>query len=130
MAFPKSSDITLERTLPNNLEAERSILGAILLDDKAMFTAQELLRKEDFYFEGHRRIFEKMHRLTANSRLTGFPVTTPTPRSRAFAASEGTQTASARGASQRFVAPGKWFCSISILGTRRSHAARTAGPEA
>ena len=60
MAFPKSSDITLERTLPNNLEAERSILGAILLDDKAMFTAQELLRKEDFYLEGHRRIFEKM----------------------------------------------------------------------
>src|SRR4030095_1421137 len=68
LAFPKSSDITLERTLPNNLEAERSILGAILLDDKAMFTAQELLRKEDFYFEGHRRIFEKMFTLTASSR--------------------------------------------------------------
>jgi replicative DNA helicase len=68
LAFPKSSDITLERTLPNNLEAERSVLGAILLDDKAMFTAQELLRKEDFYLEGHRRIFEKMFSLTASSR--------------------------------------------------------------
>jgi DnaB-like helicase N terminal domain/AAA domain len=63
-----NSDISLERTLPNNLEAERSVLGAILLDDKAMSIAQELLPKEDFYLEGHRRIFEAMRRLTASSR--------------------------------------------------------------
>ena len=59
-------DISLEKTLPCNLEAERSILGAILLDDKAIHTAVETLRKEDFYLESHRRIFEKMFALTAD----------------------------------------------------------------
>ena len=53
-------DITLEKTLPSNLEAERSILGAILLDDKAVLTVFETLKPQDFYLDGHRRIFEKM----------------------------------------------------------------------
>jgi replicative DNA helicase len=60
------TDISLEKTLPCNLEAERSILGAILLDDKAIHSAVESLRKEDFYLESHRRIFEKMFALTAD----------------------------------------------------------------
>ncbi len=60
-----ATDITLEKTLPCNLEAERSVLGAILLDDKAIHTAIETLRKEDFYLESHRRIFDKMYTLTA-----------------------------------------------------------------
>jgi replicative DNA helicase len=63
-----ASDITLEKNLPNNLEAERSILGAILLDDKAIFTVLESLSSQDFYLESHRRIFEKMSLLTAQSR--------------------------------------------------------------
>jgi replicative DNA helicase len=62
------SDISLEKTLPNNLEAERSILGAILLDDKAIYSVLETLRLDDFYLEGHRRIFEKMTSLTNSSR--------------------------------------------------------------
>jgi replicative DNA helicase len=62
------SDITLEKTLPNNLEAERSILGAILLDDKSIYVVLETLRSHDFYLESHRRIFEKMTGLTAQSR--------------------------------------------------------------
>lgn len=60
------TDISLEKTLPCNLEAERSVLGAILLDDKAIHSAVEVLRKEDFYLESHRRIFEKMFALTAD----------------------------------------------------------------
>jgi replicative DNA helicase len=60
------TDISLEKTLPCNLEAERSVLGAILLDDKAIHNAVEYLRKEDFYLESHRRIFEKMFALTAD----------------------------------------------------------------
>ena len=60
------TDISFERPLPCNLEAERSILGAILLDDKAIHSAVETLRKEDFYLESHRRIFEKMFALTAD----------------------------------------------------------------
>ncbi|MGP8155246.1 MAG: DnaB-like helicase N-terminal domain-containing protein, partial [Candidatus Acidiferrales bacterium] len=38
-----ASDTTLERPLPQNLEAERSILGAVLLDNHALNTAVEKL---------------------------------------------------------------------------------------
>ena len=61
-------DITLEKTLPSNLEAERSILGAILLDDKAVLAIFERLKAQDFYLDGHRRIFEKMIQLMNGSR--------------------------------------------------------------
>jgi replicative DNA helicase len=61
-------DISLEKTLPSNLEAERSILGAILLDDKAVLTIFETLKPQDFYLESHRRIFEKMLQLMNNTR--------------------------------------------------------------
>ena len=60
------ADISLEKTLPCNLEAERSILGAILLDDKAIHPVLERLQKEDFYLESHRRIFDKMFGLTTD----------------------------------------------------------------
>ncbi len=58
------TDVSLEKTLPSNLEAERSILGAILLDDKAIFMVFEMLHPQDFYLESHRKIFEKMLQLT------------------------------------------------------------------
>ena len=62
------ADISLEKTLPHNLEAERSILGAILLDDKAFLAVFELLKCQDFYLEGHRRIFDHMLQLVSNGR--------------------------------------------------------------
>ena len=43
-------------TLPANVEAERSILGAILLDNFAYNQAAEHLRIEDFSLDSHRRI--------------------------------------------------------------------------
>jgi replicative DNA helicase len=58
-----ASDTTLERPLPHNLEAERSILGAILLDNHALNAAVERLRSEDFFLPQHRRIFERMVQL-------------------------------------------------------------------
>jgi replicative DNA helicase len=62
------ADISLEKTLPNNLEAERSILGAILLDDKALLNVFEILKPQDFYLDSHRRVFEKMILLMNSSR--------------------------------------------------------------
>jgi replicative DNA helicase len=53
-------DSTLERPLPQNLEAERSVLGAILLDNHALNAALENLRIEDFFLEQHRRVFQGM----------------------------------------------------------------------
>ena len=57
------SDSTIERPLPNNLEAERSILGAILLDNHALNAAVEKIRSEDFFLSQHRQIFERMIQL-------------------------------------------------------------------
>lgn len=52
-----------ERTLPSNLEAERSILGAILLHNDAFETANGILSASDFYRDAHRRIYAAMDRL-------------------------------------------------------------------
>jgi replicative DNA helicase len=49
-----------ERTLPHNLEAERSVLGAILLHNDAFNMAAEVIDSGDFFRDAHRRIFDKM----------------------------------------------------------------------
>ena len=54
--------------LPANVEAERSILGAILLDNFAYNQAAEHLRTEDFSLDSHRRIFARMVDLAESSR--------------------------------------------------------------
>jgi replicative DNA helicase len=49
-----------ERTLPHNLEAEKSVLGAILVHNDAFNHAAELIDSRDFFRDAHRRIFDKM----------------------------------------------------------------------
>ncbi|MGH9869429.1 MAG: replicative DNA helicase [Candidatus Polarisedimenticolia bacterium] len=63
------ADITLEKNLPHNLDAEKSILGSILLENRALNQAQELLREDDFYREGHRRIYRAMSTLRERSAV-------------------------------------------------------------
>ena len=46
-----SSDDILKRVPPQNLEAEQSVLGAILLDNDAINHALEILAAEEFYRE-------------------------------------------------------------------------------
>jgi replicative DNA helicase len=55
-----TASTALERPLPHNVEAERSILGAILLDNNAINAAIEKLRPEDFFHDHHRRIYQQM----------------------------------------------------------------------
>ena len=43
---------------PHSVEAEQSVLGAMLLDREAVFVALEMLLPEDFYKEAHRELFE------------------------------------------------------------------------
>jgi replicative DNA helicase len=43
---------------PQNLEAEQSVLGAMIVDRAAVEKAIEILRPEDFYREAHQRVFE------------------------------------------------------------------------
>ncbi len=47
-----------DRIPPQNLEAEQSVLGAVLLDREAAERCVEILRPDDFYREAHRRMFE------------------------------------------------------------------------
>src|ERR1700680_4653150 len=58
-----SPDIALERGLPVNLDAERFVLGAILMDDALYIQVAGSLEAEDFSLEKHRRIFLRMGEL-------------------------------------------------------------------
>ncbi|MGH9626992.1 MAG: replicative DNA helicase [Bryobacteraceae bacterium] len=55
-----SHDVALEKGLPTNLDAERFVLGSILLDDSAFVQAAGSLEPEDFSLEKHRKIFIRM----------------------------------------------------------------------
>ena len=57
-----------ERTLPHNAEAERTVLGAVLVDNQAFNSAAEILTRNDFYREAHRRIFDAMAALAERSQ--------------------------------------------------------------
>ncbi|HPK53408.1 MAG TPA: replicative DNA helicase, partial [Smithellaceae bacterium] len=56
----KDIDPSLYKIPPQNLEAEQSILGSILLDNSAINSVLEILSKSDFYSEAHRKIFSVM----------------------------------------------------------------------
>jgi replicative DNA helicase len=56
-----------DRTLPHNLEAEKCVLGAILINNQAFNQAAEVIDAHDFFRDAHRRIFEKMIGLTDRS---------------------------------------------------------------
>ena len=57
----------LRKVPPQNLEAESSVLGGILLENEAVNQVLELLRPEDFYRESHRKIFRSMIEITDRS---------------------------------------------------------------
>ncbi len=59
---------------PNNQEAERSVLGSMFLDSRAVFTAIERLHATDFYSHRHQQIFDAMCELCE----TGTPIDTIT----------------------------------------------------
>ncbi len=50
----------LERPLPSNIESERAILGAILLDNALISQSIEQLSPDDFYSPFHRQVFVSM----------------------------------------------------------------------
>jgi len=56
----KEIESQLDRLPPQNIEAEQSILGAILIDNEALPKALEVIGSEDFYKQTHRKIFNAM----------------------------------------------------------------------
>lgn len=55
--------VAIERNLPTSIEAERSVLGSILLDDSLFPQVAGRLQPADFAIEKHRRIFLRMEDL-------------------------------------------------------------------
>lgn len=51
------------RIMPNNQEAEQSVIGSMMLDKNAIAMVLEALKSEDFYREGHKIIFQAIQEL-------------------------------------------------------------------
>jgi replicative DNA helicase len=64
-----ATDITLEKNLPHNVDAERSVLGSILLENQSINRAQEILRDSDFYRDPHRKIYRVMENLSERATV-------------------------------------------------------------
>jgi replicative DNA helicase len=64
---PMLEETTTEKGLPQNLEAERSVLGAILLDPASLAFVFPILKEDDFVPDTHRRIYRSMTELAQRS---------------------------------------------------------------
>lgn len=64
----------LERTIPNNIEAEQAVLGSMFLTKYALQKALETLTPEHFYLEANSKIFTSIYELTEK----GIPIDTTT----------------------------------------------------
>lgn len=62
-AMSPTQSVVLQKGLPVNLDAEKFILGSILLDDARFIEIAGVLSNDDFALEKHRRIFQRMNDL-------------------------------------------------------------------
>jgi len=68
--YPPDTQFLLDKPLPSNADAERALLGAIILNNDLIADAAEILKPEDFYNAFHRRTFAAMLSLfTANAEI-------------------------------------------------------------
>ena len=56
-------NLQFDSGLPANPDAERTILGSVLLDNAALYTTEQSLREDDFSLDSHRRIYLRMRGL-------------------------------------------------------------------
>jgi replicative DNA helicase len=61
-------DIANYRVPPNSIEAEQSVLGALLLDNAALDRISDLISEGDFYNEAHRLIYHSIQRLVSDAK--------------------------------------------------------------
>jgi replicative DNA helicase len=65
-------EVASERVLPHSLDAEKSVLGAILIHNEAFNHAAEFLDAQDFFRDAHRRIFNSMVTLSERNDAIDF----------------------------------------------------------
>ncbi len=63
-----SVETVLGKRLPANLEAERSVIGALLLNDELAHSISEIVLPEDFYTPAHREIYESILSILNNQK--------------------------------------------------------------
>ncbi len=51
-------DVSSHKLPPQNIEAEQSVLGGILIENEAINKVMEILTPDDFYREAHRKIYD------------------------------------------------------------------------
>lgn len=74
---------------PHSVEAEQSVLGSMLLSKEAIYVALERLKRDDFYLEAHRAIFDVIAELHENREPVDLITVTETLRSRKMLESVG-----------------------------------------
>ncbi len=67
-------EVSAFRRLPHNLDAERSLLGAIFVDNRAFERVIEFLRPEHFFLPHHGRVFETVGKVIERGQIAD-PVT-------------------------------------------------------
>src|SRR6059036_1204018 len=68
MERPVAAETSALVNVPHSVEAERSVLGAVLIDNQMLNRVLPILKPEDFYRESHRLIFEAMARMSMTTR--------------------------------------------------------------
>ena len=64
-----AEETLLKRVAPNSLEAEQSVVGAMLMDKEAIEIASEIVNPDDFYNRQLGTVFETMEALLILSRF-------------------------------------------------------------
>lgn len=62
------NDLFLDRTPPQNIEAEQAVIGAIFLEPSSLILVSEILIPEDFYRHAHQKIFDCMLKLNEEGK--------------------------------------------------------------
>ena len=63
-----SVDLITERGLPHSLDAERCVLGSIILENESIYQVLDALSGDDFYAENHRILYDRFVELITKSR--------------------------------------------------------------
>jgi replicative DNA helicase len=61
-------DVSLDRQMPQSPDAERAVLGAILINNHAFYRVLGTIDTDDFFKDAHRTIFATMRRMAENSQ--------------------------------------------------------------
>lgn len=64
----KPVESMLGKSLPSNVDAERAVLGAILLNDECYHSIAEILMPSDFYMPAHKAIYQAIATLAGSSQ--------------------------------------------------------------